>query len=235
MSPGRTAVAGQLDLAFAVESHAALPSRIAPMVPGSGDAPFDDEGWFFEPWWPGDPAIALVSGSTIRMTLGHLADPMVAFPELHVIPSQLGVDGCALSGLLLVLDADGRPDRELLRRRLVDPDDLTGSAAFVASDLLYVGGRSIGGWPFAQRRARLLELLRDGDTCVVNRGLRGEGQTLADAAASMGLGSIGARRLSARWRSGPAGDDYRRLPVLRPPAADTRPMLVLLQRLPLDT
>jgi hypothetical protein len=69
---------------------------------------------------------------------------------------------------------------------------------------------------------------------VVNRGLRGEGRTLAEAAASMGLTSIDARRLSATWRSGPASDAWVRLPVLTPPEEVTRPLLVLLQRLPLE-
>jgi bifunctional non-homologous end joining protein LigD len=204
------------------------------MLPGEGPEPFDDDGWFFEPRWPGEAATLLVEGGRARFAPGHLADPLGAFPELAAIPRQLSGDDLALVGTLLVLDADGRPDRELLRRRLGDPTAVGGSGALVASDLLYADGLSLAGWPFAQRRARLLELLADGELCVVNRGLRGEGRMLAEAAASMGLTAIDARRLSAPWRPGLGTDAWLRLPVLTPPVENTRPLLVLLQRLPLE-
>jgi bifunctional non-homologous end joining protein LigD len=233
--PGaRAPAADQLLLGFDDGGRSRLPARIAPMVPGEGPEPFDDDAWFFEPRWPGEPATLLVEGGRARFAPGQLADPMGAFPELAAIPRQLAGDELALVGTLLVLDAEGRPDRELLRRRLADPSAVGGTGALVVSDLLHADGVSLSGWPFAQRRARLLELLADGERCVVNRGLRGEGRTLAEAAASMGLTSIDARRLSATWRSGPAADAWLRLPVLTPPEEVTRPLLVLLQRLPLE-
>jgi hypothetical protein len=50
----------------------------------------------------------------------------------------------------------------------------------------------------------------------------------------MGLRELAARRLSARWTAVPAPDAFLRLPVLAPAASETRPLLVLLRRLPLD-
>jgi bifunctional non-homologous end joining protein LigD len=204
------------------------------MVPVAGPAPFDDDGWFFEPWWPGTPATVLVEDGRLRIAMDQLADPSGAFPELAVLPRQLAVDGVALAGTLLVLDHAGRPDRELLRQRLASPEGQPGTGAFVASDLLWADGVALTGWPFAQRRARLLELLSDSDRAMASRGLRAEGRVLAEAVASMGLDAISARCLSAPWRAGPAPDAFLRLPVLAPTAAETRPLLVLLQRLPLD-
>jgi bifunctional non-homologous end joining protein LigD len=143
-------------------------------------------------------------------------------------------DGVVLDGTLLVLDAEGRPDSDLLRRRLADAGTLGGTGAFVASDLLWVDGVAILEQPFERRRHRLSAILRDGDLCVVSRGLRGEGNTLASAVASMGIEAVSARCLDGRWRAGDAGDDWLRLPVSETPATETRPLLVLLQRLPLD-
>jgi bifunctional non-homologous end joining protein LigD len=204
------------------------------MLASAGEAPFDDEAYFFEPWWPGARAFAFLENGRLRLQADHLADPLAAFPELKVIGEQISDDGVVLDGTLLVLDDEGRPDLDLLRRRLADPGMVAGSGAFVASDLLWSGGKSLLAESWETRHRRLTSVLRDGDRCVVTRGLRGEGTTLAAAVASMGLDAVSARRLDGRWRPGDAGADWIRLPVAETPAASTRPLLVLLQRLPLD-
>jgi bifunctional non-homologous end joining protein LigD len=211
----------------------ALPRRLQPMQPVHGQAPFDDPAAFFEPWWPGARMLAFVEAGRLRLQTEHLSDPLTAFPELATIRDQVSGDGVIVDGTLLVLDDDGRPDAELLRRRLGEGGTGAGEAAFVASDLVYDGGISIAARPFIERRERLADRLRDGDLCVVGRGLRGEGTTLAAAAASMGLDAISARRLEGRYRPGDATEDWQRLPVVETPARETRPLLTLIQRLPL--
>lgn len=230
----RAPVGGQLSLAIPPGEPAAgtLP-RTAAMHPLAADAPFDDPAWFFEPWWPGTPALAYLDGGWVRLQVEHLADPNLSFPELAGIGGCLAEDRLIIHGTLLVLDDDGRPDADLLRRRLAGEQPRPGAAAFVASDLLFRGGRLLVDRPFEERRAQLARLLADGESCVINRGLRGEGTTLADAIASMGLAEIAARRLDGRYRPGGADGSWLRLPVNVPPAPATRPLLALLQRLPL--
>jgi bifunctional non-homologous end joining protein LigD len=204
------------------------------MHAASTDAPFDDDDYFFEPWWPGARTFAFVEDGRLRLQTEHLGNPLATFPELGEIAGQLLADGVLLDGTLLVLDAEGRPDSDLLRRRLAEAGALGGTGAFVASDLLWVDGSPIAELPFERRRQRLGAVLRDGDQCVVSRGLRGEGITLASAVASMGIDAVSARRMDGHWRPGDAGNDWLRLPVHETPAPQTRPLLVLLQRLPLD-
>src|SRR5688572_32460537 len=151
------------------------------MTPVALDAPFDDPDWFFEPWWPGASALAYIDGSHVRLQTGHLTDPLASFPELRDIGRQFADDRLVVEGALLVLDDDGRPDSDLLRQRLADRSFRHGSAAFVCSDLLYERGQSILARPFEERRQRLTGLVTDGDRCVMSRGLRGEGTTLAEA------------------------------------------------------
>ncbi len=103
----------------------------------------------------------------------------------------------------------------------------------MASDLLYDLGSSLLALPFEERRARLGGVLTDTERTVVSRGLRGEGSTLAEAVASMGLAEISARLLAARYRPGVRDDNWLRVPVVESPAKETRPLLALLQRLPL--
>jgi bifunctional non-homologous end joining protein LigD len=223
----------QLRLEIDQRPTAALPYRLRPMTPIIGDAPFDDPDWFFEPWWPGTSALAYLDGAHVRLQAGHLADPLTALPELRVIGAQFTDDRLIVEGTLLVLDDDGRPDADLLRRRLADRTYRLGVPAFVASDLLYERGQSLLTKSFEERRYRLSRQLTDGDRCVLSRGIRGEGFTLAEAVASMGIGEISARSLSAPYRPGTQDGSWLRLPVVEAPAVPTRPLLYLLQRLPL--
>lgn len=213
----------------------ALPARLAFPVATDGGSPFDDDKRFFEPWWPGAHAFLRRLGAHVELRTEHLIDPLAAFPELRGIVSRLSADGVIVEGTLLALDREGRPDARLLRRRLTgaaSPDE-PAEGAFVASDLAWLEGRSLARQPFVERRRRLTSVLRDSERCVASRGLVGEGVTLARAVSSLGLRAISARRLDGRWRPGPSGDDWLRLPVSQEPASPTRPFLVLLEKLPL--
>jgi bifunctional non-homologous end joining protein LigD len=223
----------QLPLNFDAAARRALPDRLRPMQPVAADAPFDDDEWFFEPWWPGASALAWVEDFKARLQLEHLADPSAAFPELASIGADFTNDQLIVEGTVLVLDDEGRPDAELLRRRLAEPGFRQGTPAFVASDLLYDLGEPLLGLSFEERRARLAAVLSDHDSCVVSRGLRGEGTTLADAIATMGLAELSAKRLSGRYRPGVRDESWLRLPVAAVHQVPTRPLLALLQRLPL--
>ncbi len=233
MKQAATTKGDQLPLSLEPGAKHALPGRLRPMLPLAGNAPFDDPDWFFEPWWPGTPALAYVEDFHVRLQIEHLADPLAAFPELASIGGQFADDQVIVEGALLVLDDEGRPDAELLRSRLADPTSHTGTPAFVVSDLLYDLARPLTGLPFEQRRQRLGNLLTDGDLCVISRGLRGEGLTLAEAITSMGLSEISARLLAGHYRPGACDDSWLRVPVVETPTVPTRPLLALLQRLPL--
>lgn len=216
------------------EAAGGLP-QLRPMLPLAAEAPFDDPEWFFEPWWAGASVLLYLEAGQLRLQTEHLADPLQAFPELRGIGRHFADEGLIVEGALLVLDEEGRPDSDLLRRRLAaeGAGDRRGQPAIVCSDLLYERGLSLLGLPFQRRRDRLAAQLTDGERVVISRGLRGEGLTLADALASMGLHEISARQLSARYRPGQQDAAWLRLPVSETPARHARPLLAVLQRLPL--
>jgi len=206
--------------------------RFRPMEPTIGDGPFDDPGYRFEPWWPGTRLLVTVADGGVRLEARHLADPLTAFPEMRAV-ADLVPDGGphVLDGALLVLDADGRPDSDLLRERLSWPEVRDGTPAFVASDLLMAGGADVTHQTFRARLARLMGLLREADWCMVARGYEGDGLAVAEALESMGLAAMSARHLDSRYRAGPSRGAWLRLP-LQPPAPPTRrPTLALIQRL----
>lgn len=202
------------------------------MQPTEGASPFDDPGYLFEPWWPGVRAQAWVENRTLmRLRAEGLADALDAFAELgDELPERLIEDGVVLDGWLLTLDDGGWLDTSLLHRRLTG-DRRAGRPAYVATDLLWTDGRSLQRRRFSARRQHLEAVLLDGDRCVVSHAVRGEGTLLAEALGRFGLVSISARRLDARYRAGPAGDAWQRLPIT-PAAVPQRPRLSLIQRLP---
>ena len=201
------------------------------MEADEGAGPFDDPEYRFEPWWPGTRVLLFREGGEVRLQVEQLADPLTAFPELRGVGGLLGEDGAIVDGTLLVLDADGRPDGELLRERLAYPEVRNGEAAFVASDLAWAGGADITRRPFVERLDRLQALLRETEWCMVARGYPGEGVAVADALAGMGLDVMSARHLDSPYRRGPSAGAWLRVPVAPSPVVDRRPTLALIQRL----
>ena len=81
------------------------------MLPGDGPAPFDDEGWFFEPWWPGVLATIVIDDGRVELHRGPADRSPARVPGAAVggRPGRRGAQA-VIPGTLLVLDADGRPD-----------------------------------------------------------------------------------------------------------------------------
>jgi bifunctional non-homologous end joining protein LigD len=223
----------QLPLDIGHGTGAVLPERLRPMLPVTGDHPFDDPDWFFEPWWPGASTLLYVEDGRVRLQTEHLADPLEAFPELASMAGQFVDDGLIVEGALLVLDDEGRPDAELLRQRLAGDASNGGVAALVASDLLYASGQPQLHLTFEERRRRLGRVLTDGAWCVLSRGIAAEGTTLAEAVSSMGVAEISARLLAGHYRPGARDESWLRIPVEPRAVVTRRPLLAVLERLPL--
>ncbi len=107
-----------------------------------------------------------------------------------------------------------------------------GSAALVASDLLYLDGSSLAARPFGERRGELAALMDPSPWCLAGRGFVGDGTTVAAALGALGFRALSARRLDARLRAGGAGDAWYRVPVVAAPR-ELPPLLAVFRRLPL--
>ena len=225
----RIAPSEPLPLEFAAApSH--LPARIVPMLPTDGEGPFDDAGYFFEPWWPGIRALVLIERGAVRLRAEALTDPTQAFPELAGVAELVRGDGVVMDVTLMVLDTRGRPSRTLLERRLRGGG--AGSPALVASDLLYRDEASLAARPFGERRGELAALLAPSPWCLAGKGFVGDGTTVAEALGALGFRALSARRLDAPLRAGAAGSAWYRVPVVAAPR-ELPPFLAVFRRLPL--
>jgi bifunctional non-homologous end joining protein LigD len=232
----RAAERGQLPLGLE-HGTGGLIGRIRPMLPTEGEGPFDDPDYIFEPWWPGIRAFVSVEDGRVAVRAEALADPTPRFPELAQLADLVRADGTVIDATLMVLDRDGRPSARLLEARLApdaggDGVRRAGTAALVASDVVFVGGRDLSTRSFADRRACLAETLASSAWCMPARGFVGEGTRVASALAPLGFTVLSARRLDARLRRGPAGDAWFRVPLVAAPRA-LPPILAVVQRLPL--
>jgi bifunctional non-homologous end joining protein LigD len=224
----------QLALALAPRAVPRPGRRVRRMDATAGTGPFDDPAYLFEPWWPGSRGIVRIAGGHVRIEADELADLIDAVPDLDALADHVGPGDAILDGVVLVLDAAGRPDAHLLRRRLAERQFHAGTPAFVAVDALVLGGRSVAGRPFAERRDRLADAFRPADWCLVSRGYPGEGHTVAVAISPLGFTAMSAHRLDAPYVRGPAGDSWLRLP-LEPvdPAPQMPPLLAVYRSLQL--
>lgn len=199
-----------------------------------GAGPFDDPAYFFEPWWPGLPVHVRVGSGRVEVDAHELIDVLAVFPDLAELGALVGARELLVEGTLLALDAQGRPDRRLLRERLSGATRSPARAALVATDLLERDARSVLRQPFTARRACLSDSLQPSDWCAVGRGIAGEGHTMAVAAAPLGFSALSAHRLDAPYRVGPAGDAWLHLPIA-PAEHDEElpPFLAVFRALPL--
>jgi bifunctional non-homologous end joining protein LigD len=243
-------VSDQLDLSLSGD-QARLPRSLRPMMPRPSGEPFDSDEHMFEPRWGGRRALAFIEaeppGAAARLRLldelGRDLAPQL--PELAVVADLVGELPAILDGEIVIPDKVGRMDEEALVARLTDGVTTNSTPVFLAFDLLWASGRPIVAQPLVRRRERLARIVRPSAELVILPGVVRDGMDLYYAVAQQGLRGVMARHLRSPYLAGRRSDLWRwiaarpgevalhSLPdlVATPP---TRPVLALIQRLPLD-
>lgn len=194
---------------------APLPTDLTPMRATAGRRlPRDPAPWSFEVDWAGAPVLVAVYGGRLTVTDGSGAVVTSSYPELRGLGLQLGSRQVLLHGDVVVLDADGRPEPDLLRHR--------GDAAkpgarllreapvqLMIGDLLHTDGASLLGSDADARRGALESLALGGAHWQVPPAASGDGRTLVGAARERGLPGVLAKRRDAPYRPGQRSDTWR--------------------------
>ena len=243
--------AGQLDLDLAGDVSG-LPRSLRPMLARPVGEAFDSAEHLFEPRWGGRRTLAFIdsgrSGREARLRLIDDGGRDIAprLPELWGLPDLVGDLPVILDGEVVIPDTWGRLDEAALRSRLADGTATASAPVFLVFDVLWLGGRPIIAQPLARRVDHLRRLVHPSPELVVVPGLVGDGLDLYSAVVQQGLAGVMARHLRSpylpgrrsdlwRWISARPGE--RPLHVVPPDALDAaspRPVLALIQRLPLD-
>lgn len=242
-------VPDQLDLSLTGDV-ARLPRSLRPMLPKPADAAFDSDEHLFEPRWGGRRTLAFIdagpSGRRGRLRLldEHGRDLAPHLPELAVLADLVGDLPAILDGEIVVPDRLGRMDEEALDGRLADGQTTGSPPVFLAFDLPWAAGRPIIAQPLLRRRERLARIVQSSAELVVLPGVVHDGIDLYLAVTVQGLYGVMARNLRSPYLPGRRSDLWRWIPaqpgeiplhaVPDPVPASSRPVLALIQRLPLE-
>jgi ATP-dependent DNA ligase len=227
---------------------------LRPMLPRPLLEPFDSTEHLFEPWWGGVRALVSIGPADapgdgdVRIVDADGVDRSSAFPELAGTAVRIAARSAILDGELVVVDASGRADQDVLDERLSGHGGRP--AAFLALDLLHLDGRSLIQLPLVRRRELLRRVLRPGDEVVAVPAIATEGRALFDAIAAQGLAGMLARQRQGPYLPGIRSRLWRFIPAVagtipatelaeapaEPAAATsgTAPVLSMLSKLPLD-
>jgi ATP-dependent DNA ligase len=242
-------VSDQLSLSLSGDV-ARLPRSLRPMQPKPADAAFDSDEHIFEPRWGGRRALAFIEPAGARGPRLRLLDEMGRdlaphLPELAGIPDLVGSLPVILDGEIVIPDKGGRMDEDALVGRITDGSKADSTPVYLVFDLLWVGGRPIIAQPLLRRREQLARLVRPSPELVVLPGVVREGMDLYFAVTQQGLRGVMARHLRSPYLPGRQSELWRSIAtqpgeiplhvVAEPVAAPTsRPVLALIQRLPLE-
>lgn len=186
----------------------------SPMLIGVESQPFDDSDWIFELKLDGERALAYLDRSGSLLLNKRSVSLLSRFPELATL-NETVIRRCILDGELVVVDENGHPDFEEVKRRTL----MTGKmaieraadfrpAVFVAFDILYDTGRDITHLPLMERKAILDDLVEDTAQISVSRYVTTQGIAFYDLAKNHHLEGIIAKRKDSIYVPGKRTKDW---------------------------
>lgn len=191
-------------------------SDVRPMLAQRAPAPFDDDGWWFEPKLDGIRVLVVIHDGYVAVRTRTGREVSATYPELAGIAGAVDATDALLDGEVVAYDATGAHSFEALQSRmhLRRPGDATAvrtPVAFVAFDVLAVDGVDVTTRPLEERRAVLDRIIRDGPAIQRVLQVRGRGTDFAAAARDLGLEGVMAKRAGSPYRPGRRSDDWRKV------------------------
>ncbi|MCU1430416.1 MAG: ligD [Actinomycetia bacterium] len=185
------------------------PPDLQPMLATLVPTPPTGAGWSWELKWDGIRALCYVDGGRCRFVTRNGNEVTRRYPELRALGAELGARDAVLDGEIVTFDAAGRPDFQLLQRRMhVDNETAIRRLArelpvvYVLFDLLWLDGHSVMEQPYESRRATLLGLGLTGASWQTPPHEVGDGAATIEVSKRFGLEGVVAKRLTSPYRPG---------------------------------
>lgn len=186
-----------------------MPTDLEPMYATLVTEAPTGPGWAWELKWDGVRALGYVDGGRLRLVSRNGNDVTRRYPELRALGATLGARDAILDGEIVTFDANGRPDFQLLQRRMhVESESairrlqLELPVVYVLFDLLWIDGRSLLARPYTERRAELLGLALTGPSWQTPPHELGDGATTIAVSKQFGLEGVVAKQTGSPYRPG---------------------------------
>ena len=186
--------------------------RLRPIMTKSADQPFDDADWIFEMKWDGYRAIAIIDKGNVRLVSRNglslnckFAGIVEALKRGEDTIKSLKVESAILDGEFVVIDEEGTPRFELVRRIQQKPP---GELIHFTFDLLYLNGEDLTGVPLVRRREILSQLVTKEGPIRFSQAIEGRGTDLFRTAWEHGLEGIIAKRKASTYMPGKRSDSW---------------------------
>jgi bifunctional non-homologous end joining protein LigD len=190
-------------------SREPMPDHLKPMLARAGALPPDDDRWAYEIKWDGVRALAYSEPGRIRFESRNANDITASYPELRALNRALSSHHAILDGEIVAFDEHGRPSFGRLQSRMHVSSESAARrrakevpVAYVVFDLLWLDGHPLLELPYAERRARLLELGLEGAAWRTPDHVVGDGAAVLEASVANGLEGVVAKRLDSAYEPG---------------------------------
>jgi len=178
-----------------------MPAAIHPMLAESIEQPFDDPGWLFEIKWDGYRAVAFIENGKVRLVSRNQNELTGRYPELKDLPQVVQAKTAILDGEVVALDPEGRASFSLMQQRTgFRPGthravpNLDVPVLYYAFDLIYLDGFDWRRVPLEERKRKLAEVLKPGDSLRYSDHYAQQGKALFQIARDKGLEGILAKK-----------------------------------------
>jgi bifunctional non-homologous end joining protein LigD len=178
-----------------------MPTAIYPMLAESIEKPFDDKDWLFEIKWDGYRAIAFIEGGKVRLVSRNQNELTARYSELKDMPDYVKAKTAILDGEVVALDEEGRASFSLMQQRtgfrpgghrIAAKADIP--VLYYAFDLLYLDGYDWRRVNLLDRKSKLREILKGGDSLRYSDHYEKRGTALFEIARQKKLEGILAKK-----------------------------------------
>jgi bifunctional non-homologous end joining protein LigD len=183
------------------------PMFVAPMTARPVERLPEGDDWIYEIEFDGYRALLRKDENKVQIRSRNNEDMSDNYPSIIAAGARLRANSAILDGQIVALDRNGRPCLQALHHRDWHPNH---RVVFHAFDLLYLNGEQLTEKPLKIRRSKLPAII-SGSGLLLSGELPGTPAHLAQAARSLGLEGIIAKRQTSNYQPGSRSSDWLKL------------------------
>ena len=185
-----------------------MPTKLAPMLAETADAPFNRDGWVWEPKLDGYRVLAFIDRDGVKLRSRRGLELATTFPRIAKELTQQQVDGMILDGELVAFDAAGKPSFNAMQNRFqlktereIATADQAVPVVFFCFDLLYFAGIDLRRAAYSDRRRYLAQCLLPSPLLQLVHA-SADGIALQEAALASGFEGVIGKREDSKYETG---------------------------------